>query len=194
MNIALVKYNAGNIQSVLFALARLGITPTLTDNAEQLRSADKVIFPGVGSANAAMKSLQESGLDRVIPTLSNPVLGICVGMQLMCAFSEEQDTQCMGIFPQSVKKFTSNSLKIPQMGWNTIEALISPLFLGIAEQSYVYYVHSYAAELNEFTIATTQYGNAFSAALHRDNFYGVQFHPEKSADVGAKILENFLIK
>lgn len=192
MNVALVQYNAGNIRSVLFALARLGIHPHLTNDAEALRQADKVIFPGVGAANAAMESLIETGLDQVIPTLKNPVLGICVGLQLMCAFSEEKETKGMGIFPQSVKKFQSKELKIPQMGWNTIENLKSPLFEGISEQSYVYYVHSYAAEVNEFSIATTNYGQTFSAALHRDNFYGVQFHPEKSAEVGAKIIANFL--
>ena len=184
------------MQSVIFALNRLGIEPILTDNIEELNSSDKIIFPGVGEASSCMKSLQNSGLDLLIPTLKQPLLGICVGLQLLCRHSEEGNTRALGIFDVDVKKFKidtqSTQLKIPQMGWNTILELKSPLFKDIPENSYVYYVHSFAAELGLETIATTNYVNNYSAALHKNNFYAVQFHTEKSSLIGGKILENFL--
>lgn len=193
MKVALVKYNAGNIQSVLYALERIGITAMVTDDHEQIRSADKVLFPGVGEARSAMESLQEKNLDQLIKELKQPVLGICVGMQLLCVSSEERDTAGLGIFDVKVKRFPpAPSLKIPQIGWNTINNLRSKLFAGLKEDSYIYYVHSYYAELSEWTIATSEYGIAYSAALNKDNFYGVQFHTEKSADAGEQILRNFI--
>ena len=194
MNIKIIKYNAGNIQSVINALERLGIAAEVTDDAGAIQSADKIIFPGVGEASSAMKSLQEKDLDTVIKSLKQPVLGICVGMQLLCDSSEENDTTCMGIIPVAVKKFTSgaNKLKIPQMGWNQIFNLKSELFDGIEEHSYIYNVHSYFAEDSAFTIAHCQYGVQYAAALKKDNFYGVQFHTEKSAEIGDKIIKNFL--
>ena len=192
MNVVLIKYNAGNIQSVLYALDRIGISATVTDDHELIRSADKVIFPGVGEARSAMESLQENRLDRVIKELQQPVLGICVGMQLLCLHSEERDTTGIGIFDVQVKRFPSiASLKVPQIGWNNIYGLKSPLFNGMKENSYIYNVHSYYAELSPWTIATADYGLEYSAALHRDNFYGVQFHTEKSAEVGEQVLKNF---
>ncbi len=198
MNVAIVEYNAGNVQSVIYALNRLGIEPELTDNAEKLAKADKVIFPGVGEASSAMRHIRSVGLDKVIPSLTQPVLGVCIGQQLMCNHSEEGDATCLGIFPLEVKKFKSTNqagenFKVPHMGWNKLGDMKSALFNGIdPEHSFVYYVHSYYAELSEYTIATTDYVNAYSAALHKDNFYSVQFHPEKSGEVGAKILENFI--
>jgi imidazole glycerol-phosphate synthase subunit HisH len=191
MKIAIVKYNAGNIQSVSFALNRLGIEPLITDDVKELTSADKVIFPGVGEASTAMNYLKERGLDQVIKNLKQPVLGICLGMQLMCRFSEENSTKCLGIFNQDVKLFPPTE-KVPHMGWNTMEWKQNLLFKGLAQGAYVYFVHSYYAETGPDTICTSNYILPFSAGLHRDNFYGLQFHPEKSGEVGQKMLENFL--
>jgi glutamine amidotransferase len=194
MNIVIIQYNAGNIQSVLYALERLGVTATVTDNMEAIQKADKVIFPGVGEASTAMHYLKERGLDKVIVNLKQPVLGICLGMQLMCAYSAENDTPCLGIFEEEVKLFmpTDASTKVPQIGWNTIEHLKTNLFTGVSEESYAYFVHGYYAAIGKHTIATTNYVQAYSSALHKDNFYGVQFHPEKSAMVGEQIIQNFL--
>lgn len=194
MNLAIIKYNAGNIQSVLNALDRLGISAEVTDDEEKIRKADKVIFPGVGEASSAMKSLVENKLDQVIRELEQPVLGICVGMQLLCSHSEENDTSCLGIVPIQVKKFlySSHELKVPQVGWNTIYDLRSDLFKGIDNNSYVYNVHSYYAEDSSFTIAHCNYGLEYAAAIKKDNFYGVQFHTEKSAENGDRIIRNFL--
>lgn len=194
MDIAIVKYNAGNTQSVIFALERLGIQPILTADKEILSSADKVIFPGVGEASSTMLHLDEYGLSDFIPTLRQPVLGICLGLQLMCRHSEEGDTHGLGIFDINVKKFISGDsyFKVPHIGWNDFTQLSSPLFDGISVHDHVYFVHSYYAELCDDTIATCDYIHPFSAALHKNNFYAVQFHPEKSADIGHKILDNFL--
>ena len=194
MEVAIVKYNAGNICSVECALQRLGVKAVITDDASVLRQADKVIFPGVGEAKTTMEFLQASGLDVVIRSLAKPVLGICLGMQLMCRHSEEGDVDGLGIFDVDVKKFraTSHADKIPHMGWNTLLDTQSSLFRGFARPEYVYFVHSYYVPLNECTIATTDYILPFSAALHKDNFYATQFHPEKSGTVGERILQNFL--
>ncbi|WP_448518369.1 imidazole glycerol phosphate synthase subunit HisH [Rhodoflexus sp.] len=197
MNVAIVKYNAGNTQSVIYALNRLGIDPIVSDEAETLQSADKVIFPGVGEASTAMNYLKARNLDTIIKELKQPVLGICVGLQLLCRHSEENDTQCMGIFDVAVRRFqptaSQANLKVPQVGWNNLFEMRSPLFAGIdAEEAYVYFVHSYYAELSPYTIAKADYCLNFSAALHKDNFYAVQFHTEKSGAIGAKILDNFL--
>ncbi|MEN9697586.1 MAG: imidazole glycerol phosphate synthase subunit HisH [Bacteroidota bacterium] len=194
MEIAIVKYNAGNIQSVLYALERVGVSAIVTDDVELLKKADKVIFPGVGEASTAMTYLQSRGLDTLIKDLEQPVLGICLGMQLMCAHSEENNTHCLGLFDEQVKLFipADASIKVPQIGWNTINELKTPLFKGVQEDSYAYFVHSYYAALGTHTIASTHYVQPYSCALHKDNFYGVQFHPEKSAQVGAQIIENFL--
>lgn len=195
MSIVIIKYNAGNIQSVLFALERLGVTATVTDDAERIKSADKIIFPGVGEASTAMQYLIEKRLDELIISLKQPVLGICLGMQLMCDYSEEGNTECLSIFENvSVKRFITerSSDKVPQVGWNTISNLKSPLFKDVSESSFCYFVHSYYAEESEYTIATTNYTKPYSAALQKNNFYGVQFHPEKSAKAGDIILRNFL--
>jgi imidazole glycerol-phosphate synthase subunit HisH len=201
MNIAIIKYNAGNIRSVLYALERTGHTATVTDNAAEIRNADKVIFPGVGEASTAMKYLKERNLDTLICSLTRPVLGICLGMQLMCKYSEENDTPCLGIFDEDVRKFGVRSpepevhdpgFKVPQIGWNTIYDLKTFLFKNIPEKSYCYFVHGYYAAKGDHTIATTDYIRPYSSALHKDNFYGVQFHPEKSADAGEQILKNFI--
>lgn len=194
MNLAIIKYNAGNIQSVIAALERLGIQGNVTDDAETIKAADKVIFPGVGEASSAMASLQQNRLDSVIKELKQPVLGICVGMQLLCEHSEENNTPCLGIVPVKVKKFQPGKdlIKIPQVGWNTIYNLRSPLFAGVPENSYIYNVHSYYAERSEHTIATCDYGLEYAAAVQKDNFYGVQFHTEKSAETGDRIIQNFL--
>jgi glutamine amidotransferase len=194
MKIVIIKYNAGNIQSVLYALERLGVTATVTDNVEAIQKADKVIFPGVGEASTAMHYLKERGLDKVIVNLKQPVLGICLGMQLMCAYSAENDTTCLGIFEEQVKLFipTDVSTKVPQIGWNTIGSLKTNFFTGVSEESYAYFVHGYYAAIGKHTIATTNYVQPYSSALHKDNFYGVQFHPEKSAIVGEQIIQNFL--
>lgn len=191
MKIAIIDYGAGNVQSVLFALERLGFEGIVTNDWNTIKSADKVIFPGVGEASSAMKILAESGLDVLIPTLKQPVLGICLGMQLMCKHSEEGNTNGLGIFDINVVKF-SNEVKVPQMGWNTIYNLKSPLFEGIKENEFMYLVHSFYAPLSENTIATTNYELEYSTALQRDNFFGVQFHPEKSGVFGEQILKNFL--
>lgn len=197
MKLSIIKYNAGNIQSVLNALDRLGLSAAVTDNPEEIRSSDKVIFPGVGEASSAMASLQQAGLDQLIPTLTQPVLGICVGMQLLCAHSEENSVDCLGIVPVQVKKFLAGHspegrIKVPQMGWNTIYDLHSPLFSNIPDGSYIYNVHSYYAEVDEHTIARCSYGVEYAAAVQKDNFYGVQFHTEKSAEIGDRIIENFI--
>ena len=191
LKIVIINYGAGNIQSIMFAIERLGYKAVLSNNPDEIKAADKVIFPGVGEASYAMKMLQESGLDALIPTLKQPVFGICLGMQLMCNHSEEGDTKGLGIFDVDVVKFSSK-VKVPQMGWNTIYNLKSDLFKGIAENEYMYLVHSYYAPLCAETIATTNYELEYSSALENDNFYGTQFHPEKSGDIGEKILENFL--
>jgi glutamine amidotransferase len=195
MNLAIIKYNAGNIQSVLYALERLGIQAEVTDDAGKIKSADKVIFPGVGEASSAMQSLKENDLDKVIKDLKQPVLGICVGMQLLCSHSEENDTECLGIVPVQVKKFKSenSSLKVPQIGWNNIYDLKSDLFQHIEDGSFIYNVHSYHAEDSEYTIAKCSYGVEYAAAIKKDNFYGVQFHTEKSAQTGDEILKNFIL-
>ncbi|ATL47555.1 imidazole glycerol phosphate synthase subunit HisH [Chitinophaga caeni] len=195
MKTVIIKYNAGNTKSVQFALERLGVNGIVSDHEEEIRSADKVIFPGVGEASTAMEYLQAKGLDQVIKNLQQPVLGICLGMQLLCKYSEENDTTCMGIFDLPVKKFESpvpNLLKIPQVGWNNITGLHSRIFENVPENAYMYFVHSYYAALGPDTVATANYIINYSAALQKDNFYAVQFHPEKSASEGQKILDNFL--
>ena len=194
MKLVIIKYNAGNIQSVLYALERIGKEAIVTDDPAEIRTADKVIFPGVGEASTAMDYLKERGLDRLIRELRQPVLGICLGMQLMCSYSEENDTDCLGIFDEKVRKFVPGAaaLKIPQIGWNNIYDLQTPLFEGVADKSFCYFVHGYYASLGGRTIAKTDYGQPYSSALHRDNFYGVQFHPEKSAAAGERILQNFI--
>ena len=191
MKIVIINYGAGNIQSIMFAIERLGFKAVLSNNPEEIKAADKVIFPGVGEASSAMKMLVESGLDALIPTLKQPVLGICLGMQLMCNYSEEGKTKGLGIFNVDVIKF-SPKVKVPQMGWNNIYNLKSPLFAGINENSYMYLVHSYYAPNCSESIATTNYEVEYASALENDNFFGTQFHPEKSGDIGEKILENFL--
>jgi glutamine amidotransferase len=193
MNLAIIKYNAGNIQSVLNALDRLGYNAIVTDERDKILRADKVIFPGVGEASSAMKSLQDNGLDSIIKELKQPVLGICVGMQLLCQHSEENDIDCLGIVPVKVRKFQAlEGLKVPQVGWNNIYNLKSALFKDIANNSFVYNVHSYYAEDSSYTIASCDYGITYAAAVQKDNFYGVQFHTEKSAMTGDKIIQNFL--
>lgn len=221
--VVIIKYNAGNIQSVLYALERIGVQAVVTDDHEKIRSADKVIFPGVGEARSAMRYLKERELDKLIVSLTQPVLGICLGMQLMCKYSEENHTECLGIFNEYVKLFkpieeddketqedqlneifvvaspslkreeTKLKLKVPQIGWNNIYNLRTDLFRNIPESSYCYFVHSYYAALGEHTIATTSYVQPYSSGLHKNNFYGVQFHPEKSANVGEQILRNFVL-
>ncbi len=194
MSIAIIKYNAGNIYSVVNALRRLGVEPVITDSPEELAEASHVIFPGQGSAQTTMEYLKSHGLDKVIMSLRQPVLGICVGQQLLCAHSEEGDVDCIGIFPESVKRFNpvDRELKVPEMGWNKLRDISSPLFDGVEEGDYVYFVHSFYVPKSEFTIATADYSLPYSAALHRDNFWTVQFHPEKSGAVGERILRNFL--
>ncbi len=192
MKIAIVKYNAGNIASVQNALGPLGVDSVVSDDADVLRRADKVIFPGVGEASTAMRYLRERNLDDVITSLTQPVLGICLGMQLLCTHSEENDTACLGIFPNRVRLFARSSLKVPHMGWNTISGLDSPLFKGVAEGEHVYFVHGYYVEPSEDSAAICKYGTDFAAAIQRSNFYAVQFHPEKSGIAGGRILENFL--
>ena len=193
MNLVIIKYNAGNIQSVMYALERIGVNAIVSDEEEIICSADKVIFPGVGEASTAMKYLKERSLNKVIASLQQPVLGICLGMQLMCAYSEENDTQCIGIFDEQVRRFKQEpGFKVPQIGWNDIYDLKTPLFKQVEEHSYVYLVHSYYAAMGEHTIATTSYISPYSTALHKANFYGVQFHPEKSAAAGEQVLKNFL--
>lgn len=192
MKTVIIKYNAGNVQSVMYALDRLGVNYLWTDDENEISSADKVIFPGVGEASTAMAYLKEKGLDKVIPGLKQPVLGTCVGMQLMCKHSEENNTDCMGIFDINVKRFDSSSFKVPHVGWNNIYNFKSELTAGLTEQSYMYFVHSYYAELSDYTIAECDYVQPFSAMLHKDNFYAAQFHAEISGKEGAAILNNFL--
>tara|TARA_B110001450_G_scaffold253104_1_gene275967 strand:+ start:4525 stop:5106 length:582 start_codon:yes stop_codon:yes gene_type:complete len=191
MKLLIIDYGAGNIKSIQFAFKRLGINAILSNNIDEIKAADKIIFPGVGEASSAMKMLKESGLDEVIPKLKQPVLGICLGMQLMCRFSEEGNTKGLGIFDVDVKRFT-NSLKVPQMGWNVIFDLKSALFNGVNEKEFMYLVHSFYAETCDESIATTDYKISYASALQKNNFYGVQFHPEKSGIEGAKILKNFI--
>lgn len=191
MNIAIINYGAGNIQSIRFAIQRLGYEVNLTHDVDEILAADKVIFPGVGEAGSAMTMLKETKLDGVIPNLKQPVLGICLGMQLMCTHTEEGDTPGLGIFDVEVKKFLS-TVKVPQIGWNQIYNLQGPLFQQCKENEYMYLVHSFYADICKETIATTNYGIAYTTALHKDNFYGVQFHPEKSSKAGEQILQNFL--
>lgn len=195
MKVAILKYNAGNVFSVDCALRRLGVEPIVTDNVEQLRRADKVVFPGVGEASSAMDYLRSRHLDELIRSLTQPVIGICIGQQLLCRNSEEGNTECIGVFDTSVKRFSeAPGVKVPEMGWNTIKPLVdNPLLKGIDENSYVYYVHSYYVPVCEDTIAMTDYSLPFSAAMNKDNFYATQFHPEKSGGVGELILKNFLI-
>ncbi len=196
MKIAIIKYNAGNIRSVLYALERINHTAVVTDNPDEIRSADKVIFPGVGEASTAMNYLKKRNLDKLICSLTQPLLGICLGMQLMCKYSEENDTECLGIFDEDVKKFApqppKGGLKVPQIGWNSIYDLKTELFKNVTENSYCYFVHGYYAAKGEHTIATTNYVHPYSSGLRKNNFYGVQFHPEKSATAGERILSNFL--
>ena len=193
MNIVIIDYNAGNVRSVQFALQRLGVSATLTGDAAAIEQADKVVFPGVGEANTTMAFLRERDLDNVIRQLKQPVLGICLGMQLLCQHSEENDTDCLGVIPQDVLRFRPQAgEKIPHMGWNSIRGLGNGIFSPGLEGEYVYFVHSYYVEPGPYTIATTDYVQPFSAALHKDNFYATQFHPEKSGSVGEKILAHFL--
>ena len=194
MNLSIIQYNAGNIQSVLYALERLGVTATVTDDPAFIQASDKVIFPGVGEASTAMAYLKERNLDQLIVSLKQPVLGICLGMQLMCQHSAENDTNCLGIFEEQVLAFKATDIvhKVPQMGWNNIMNLKTDLFNGVPENSFTYFVHGYYAGLGANTIATTDYIQTYSSGLHKDNFYGVQFHPEKSAEVGEQIIQNFL--
>lgn len=191
MKISIIKYNAGNIQSVAFALERLGVSPIITDDAEIIRQSDKVIFPGVGEASSTMKYLKEKGLDKLIPALTQPVLGICLGMQLMCSFSEEGETPCLGIFDELVQKFPSAN-KIPHVGWNSLIQMNGPLFKNLPEESYVYFVHSYFVDQSQYSSAECNYIKPFSAAIQKNNFYAVQFHPERSGKTGEKILKNFI--
>ena len=191
MKIVIINYGAGNIQSIKFAIKRLGFEAVLSNDEDEIRNADKVIFPGVGEASSAMTMLKSTGLDKVIPTLKQPVLGICLGMQLMCNYCEEGNTKGLGIFDVDVVKFYKN-LKVPQIGWNQIENLKSDLFKGIKEKEYMYLVHSYYVPMNDKAIATTNYGLEYASALKEKNFYGVQFHPEKSSKAGEKIIKNFL--
>jgi len=191
MDLKIVNYGAGNIKSIQFAFQRLGYDAILSNNPDEIIKADRVIFPGVGEASSAMKMLKESGLDTLIPQLKQPVLGICLGMKLMCNHSEENDTKGLGIFNVNVKRF-SNNVKVPQMGWNTVKNLKSDLFKNISEDDYMYLVHSYYAENCEEAIATSHYEIEYASALENDNFYGVQFHPEKSSKSGVQLLQNFL--
>ena len=189
--VVIIDYGAGNIQSIQFALERLGCHSVLSKDKTEIEQADKVIFPGVGHAESAMQKLKETGLEKVIPNLKQPVLGICLGMQLMCNYSEEGQTEGLGIFDVDVKRFEISE-KVPHMGWNVINDLKTPLFEGIPEQAYMYFVHSYYVPDNSETIGITDYEISYCSALAKDNFYGVQFHPEKSGKLGEKILENFL--
>lgn len=191
MNLVIVDYKAGNVQSVMFALERLGIEATLSCDFETIKAADKVIFPGVGEASSAMAQLKARNLDKLLPTLEQPFFGVCLGMQLLCQHSEEGNTDLLGIIPLPVKRFETD-LKVPHMGWNNLEGLQSPLFENIKEQDFVYYVHSYYVPVSEYTIAQTSYPEPFSAALHYKNFYAAQFHPEKSGPAGSVIIKNFL--
>ncbi len=189
---AIIDYNTGNLFSLISALERVGADYKLTSDPEEILSADSVILPGVGEASNAMSELRNRGLDKVIPLIKVPVLGICIGMQLMCSSSEEGNTECLGIFPNKVLKLKGKGIKIPHMGWNSIADTRSPLITGIEKGAYFYFVHSFAPECNEFTAATTEYGELFSSALYKNNFYGTQFHPEKSGEMGERLLRNFI--
>lgn len=193
MNIVIIDYGAGNVKSVQFALERLGYEANCTNDTDLIRRADKIIFPGVGEASSAMRELQKFGLDELIPRLEQPVLGICLGMQLMCSYSEENQTKCLDIFPTEVLRF-DDTLKVPQIGWNRISGLKTGLFDGLSDGEYVYYVHSYYVPDNSCSIASTDYGIVYSGAIQKDNFYACQFHPEKSSDAGERILKNFIEK
>lgn len=190
--VIIIDYGAGNVRSVKFACERLGLQAELSNDAEEIASADKLIFPGQGEASHSMKALQECGLVGVIKDAKQPFLGICLGMQMMCDYSEENDTKGLGIFPMAVKRFTEEDIKVPHMGWNQIHNLKSPLLTGLKEQEHVYFVHSYYVPDSKWTIAQANYPAPFSAALHKDNFYGCQFHPEKSGEFGQLILKNFI--
>lgn len=194
MKVSIIKYNAGNIFSVINAVKRLGIEPLWTDDAEEIASSDRIIFPGQGEASNAMNYLREHKLDTLIADLKQPVLGICIGQQLLCKHSEEGDTDCIGVFPIKVRRFqpTMHEQKVPCMGWNALHNLKSPLFKGLTERDYVYFVHSYYCEMCDYTAATADYILPYSAALHKDNFYATQFHPEKSGMVGHQIIKNFI--
>ncbi len=196
MKVVLIKYNAGNVQSVLYALERLGVEAELTDEVEKIRAADRVIFPGQGEASSAMAYLKERKLDQVIQEIKQPFLGVCLGLQLLCTHSEENDTDCLGIFPVKVKRFIPSAggqEKVPHVGWNSLENLVkNPLLKDLPDPKFMYYVHSYYAELGEHTLATTTYIHDFTAMLHRDNYWAIQAHPEKSSTLGEKLLENFL--
>jgi glutamine amidotransferase len=193
MAVAIIDYNAGNVRSVLFAMERLGVDAILTDDPTQIRQADKVIFPGVGEASTTMAYLREKGLDEVIRSLQQPVLGVCLGMQLLCEYSEENDTPCLGIIPQQVKRFqATNGEKVPHMGWNSVQTKGNTIFTSALHDAYVYFVHSYYVEIGAHTTATTNYVHPFSAGLQKDNFYATQFHPEKSGAIGEVIIKNFL--
>ncbi len=192
MNLVIIDYNAGNTQSVIHALKRLGVQPVLSDDKEIISAADKVIFPGVGEAKFAMDTLREKGLGKLIPQLKQPVLGICLGMQLLCEFSEESNTLCLGIIPTKVLKFQSDQFKIPHMGWNQIKDTEKPLFSPFDEGKNYYFVHSYYVPISAYTNSVCDYIQPFSAGIQRENFYGVQFHPEKSDEAGSKVLERFL--
>ena len=191
MKIVIIDYGAGNVKSVQFALERLGYEAICTNNPEEIKSADKVIFPGVGEAQSAMNEIVKFGLDQLIPKLKQPVLGICLGMQLMCDFSEENQTECLGIFPLKVKRFEVD-YKVPHIGWNQITNLKSDLFSKVPDNAYMYYVHSYYVPESEYTMASTDYGVSYAGAIHKDNFYACQFHPEKSGELGEQILKNFI--
>ena len=191
MKLVIIDYGAGNIQSLRFALDRLGVESLLSSNADEIKKADKVIFPGVGEASTAMKKLRSTSLDQLIPQLNQPVLGICLGMQLMCSYTEEGNTTGLGVFECEVKRF-QNNVKVPQMGWNTLTRTQGPLFNQIKTNEYMYLVHSYYVPLIHETVAETNYGGAYSTALQKDNFFGVQFHPEKSSKAGSQLLSNFI--
>ncbi len=193
MEVTIIKYNAGNVQSVMYALDRIGVSYKLTDSFEEIQAADRIIFPGVGEASTAMKSLKINGLDKLIPSLKQPFLGTCVGMQLLCRYSEENNTTCMGVFDIDIKKFTQKEgFKIPQTGWNDIYSLKTPLTKGISENAYVYYNHGYYAPICEYTAAKTNYILEYSAILQKENFMACQFHSEISGDIGQKVFENFM--
>lgn len=193
MEVTIIKYNAGNVQSVMYALDRIGVSYKLTDSPNEILVAERIIFPGVGEASSAMKSLKENNLDQLIPNLKQPFLGTCVGMQLLCKYSEENDTVCLGVFENKILKFPKTiGFKIPQTGWNDIYSLQSPLLEGVEENSYVYYNHGYYAPVCEYTIGKTNYILEYSAVMQKDNFYACQFHSEISGDIGQKIFENFM--
>jgi imidazole glycerol-phosphate synthase subunit HisH len=193
MEVLIIKYNAGNVQSVMYALDRIGVNYKLSDNFEEIQAANRIIFPGVGEASTAMKSLKLNGLDQLIPTLKQPFLGTCVGMQLLCRHSEENDTKCLGVFDLNIKKFEKTpGFKVPHTGWNDIYDVKSPLLEGVNENAYVYYNHSFFAPLCEYTIAKTNYIQEYSAVLQKNNFYACQFHSEISGDIGQKVFENFM--